>query len=271
MQYQDYTIFNQLHVEGKTLFVKVINNVMLTVYEATLMKNNCKYKLETIKNILDNCLINKEINIKLNVLSKQLQIICLYKTEIIDFEFEFGLDEVEIKNIQSLDLNRQISDLRSQIKIYEEQTPIVFSVTNTSQWLDWHVPDADTKSSGCPTSYSFYNKAMLICNGVHISRIIAFIDKPENNLIAKTTERYKKIRTYMRSSASFFNRYNGVQQIIIPPRKILKVWQYDNLKPIIYTCGIHININLGVLFWCGIEEWKNDVPDEFKLHELSGF
>jgi hypothetical protein len=48
MQYQDYTIFNQLHVERQTLFVKVINNVMLTVYEATLMKNNCKYKLETI-------------------------------------------------------------------------------------------------------------------------------------------------------------------------------------------------------------------------------
>ena len=45
----------------------------------------------------------------------------------------------------------------------------------------------------------------------------------------------------MRSSASFFTRYHG-QQIIIPPRKILKVWQYDNLKPIIYTCGIHENI-----------------------------
>lgn len=267
MQYQDYTIFNQLHVEGKTLFVKVINNVMLTVYEATLMKNNCKYKLETIKNILDNCLINKEINIKINVFSKQLQIICLYKTEIIDLEFEFGLDEVEIKNIQSLDLNRQISDLRSQIKIYEEQTPIVFSCNNTSQWLDWHVPTNPT--SGCPTTYSFYIKAMLICNGQHIPRITAFMNKPENNLIAKTTERYNKIRTYMRSSALFFTRYSG-QQIIIPPRKILKVWQYDNLKPTIYTCGIHECINLGVLIWCGIEEQKNDVPDELKLHELTG-
>lgn len=265
MQYQDYTIFNQLHVEGKTLFVKVINNVMLTVYEATLMKNNCKYKLETIKNILDNCLINKEINIKINVFSKQLQIICLYKTEIIDLEFEFGLDEVEIKNIQSLDLNRQISDLRSQIKIYEEQTPIVFSCNNTNAILN------DSSMAGhTPVSYSFYNKAMLICNGPHILRITGFIDKPENNLIAKTTERYNKIRTYMRSSASFFTRYHA-QQIIIPPRKILKVWQYDNLKPKIYTCGIHEGINLGVLFWCGIEEKKDEVPDEFKLHELSGF
>ena len=265
MQYQDYTIFNQLHVEGKTLFVKVINNVMLTVYEATLMKNNCKYKLETIKNILDNCLINKEINIKINIFSKQLQIICLYKTEIIDLEFEFGLDEVEIKNIQSLDLNRQISDLRSQIKIYEEQTPIVFRCNNTNAILN------DSSMAGqTPVSYSFYNKAMLICNGQHISRITAFIDKPENNLIAKTTERYNKIRPYMRSSASFFTKYHG-QQIIIPPRKILKVWQYDNLKPKIYTCGIHEGINLGVLFWCGIEEKKDEVPDEFKLHELSGF
>ena len=265
MQYQDYTIFNQLHVEGKTLFVKVINNVMLTVYEATLMKNNCKYKLETIKNILDNCLINKEINIKINVFSKQLQIICLYKTEIIDLEFEFGLDEVEIKNIQSLDLNRQISDLRSQIKIYEEQTPIVFNCNNTNAILN-----ASSMAGYTPVSYSFYNKAMLICNGKHIPRITAFIDKPENNLIAKTTERYNKIRTCMRSSEHFFTIYHG-QQIIIPPRKILKVWQYDNLKPIIYTCGIHENINLGVLFWCGIEEQKNDVSNEFKLHELTGF
>lgn len=267
MQYQDYTIFNQLHVEGKTLFVKVINNVMLTVYETTLMKNNCKYKLETIKNILDNCLINKEINIKINVFSKQLQIICLYKTEIIDLEFEFGLDEVEIKNIQSLDLNRQISDLRSQIKIYEEQTPIVFRCNNTNAVL---TSSSTPSCQNCEHSYSFYNKAMLICNGQHISRITAFIDKPENNLIAKTTERYNKIRTCMRSSASFFNRYHG-QQIIIPPRKILKVWQYDNLKPTIYTCGIHEGINLGVLIWCGIEEQKNDVPNEFKLHELTGF
>lgn len=268
MQYQDYTIFNQLHVEGKTLFVKVINNVMLTIYEATLMKNNCKYKLETIKNILDNCLINKEINIKINVFSKQLQIICLYKTDIIDLEFEFGLDEVEIKNIQSLDLNRQISDLRSQIKIYEEQTPIVFCCSNINDWLNKN--SINCSSSNAPTTYSFYNKAMLICNGSNISRITAFIDKPENNLIAKTTERYNKIRPYMRSSASFFTRYHG-QQIIIPPRKILKVWQYDNLKPKIYTCGIHENINLGVLFWCGIEEQKNDVPDEFKLHDFIGF
>jgi len=267
MQYQDYTIFNQLHVERQTLFVKVINNVMLTVYEATLMKNNCKYKLETIKNILDNCLINNEINIKINVFSKQLQIICLYKTDIIDLEFEFGLDEVEIKNIQSLDLNRQISDLRSQIRIYEEQTPIVFCCNNTNDVLN---KSSTPSCTNCEHSYSFYNKAMLICDGTQIPRITAFIDKPENNLIAKTTERYNKIRKYMRSSASFFIRYSG-QQIIIPPRKILKVWQYDNLKPIIYTCGIHEYINLGVLFWCGIEEQKNDVPDEFKLHELSGF
>ena len=52
----------------------------------------------------------------------------------------------------------------------------------------------------------------------------------------------------MRSSASFFTRYSG-QQIIIPPRKILKVWQYDNLKPIIYTCGIHENIKNILLIW----------------------
>ena len=94
MQYQNYTISYQLNGEGKTLFIKVINSIMFQSYETTIIKNNFKYKLEIVKNILDNCLTNKDINLKFNVFSKQLQIICLYKTEIFDFEFEIGLDEV---------------------------------------------------------------------------------------------------------------------------------------------------------------------------------
>jgi hypothetical protein len=122
MQYQNYTITYQLNGEGKTLFIKVINSIMFQSYETTIIKNNFKYKLEIVKNILDNCLTNKDINLKFNVFSKQLQIICLYKTEIFDFEFEIGLDEVEIKNVESLDMNKRIYELENKIKIYEEYT-----------------------------------------------------------------------------------------------------------------------------------------------------
>jgi len=122
MQYQNYTISYQLNGEGKTLFIKVINSIMFQSYETTIIKNNFKYKLEIVKNILDNCLTNKDINLKFNVFSKQLQIICLYKTEIFDFEFEIGLDEVEIKNVESFDLNKRIYELENKIKIYEEHT-----------------------------------------------------------------------------------------------------------------------------------------------------
>ena len=256
MQYQDYTIFNQAQVEGKTLFVKVINNIMLTVYETTLMRNNFKYDLDMVKNILDNCLTNKDINLKFNVLSKQLQIICLYKTEIFEFKFEIGLDEVELKNVQSLDLNKKIYELENKIKIYEEQTPIVFQLM---------VNPTKLALSTC----SFYNKAQLICRTTSFHQISTFINKPENNLVAKIKQRYDRIKTYMTKADSFMDGYNN-QQIIIPPGKILKVWNNDNLKPKIYTYGIHNIIPLGEMFWLGSEEYKDDIPNDLMLLNMTG-
>ena len=265
MQYQGYTIFNQLH-EGRTLFVKVINNIMLTVYETTLMRNNFKYDLDMVKNILDNSLTNKDINLKFNVLSKQLQIICLYKTEIFEFKFEIGLDEVELKNVQSLDLNKKIYELENKIKIYEEQTPIVFQ-----RVIDTRILDSDndgTNRYNGHYAYSFYNKAQLICRSSSSTRIKAFLDKPENNLVAKIKQRYDRIKTYMINADSFMDRYH-CQQIIIPPGKILKVWNNDNLKPKIYTYGIY-TVPLGEMFWLGSEEYKDDIPDDFKLLDMTG-
>ena len=259
MQYQGYTIFNQAQVEGKTLFVKVINNVMLTVYETTLMRNNFKYDLDMVKNILDNSLTNKDINLKFNVLSKQLQIICLYKTEIFEFKFEIGLDEVELKNVQSLDLNKKIYELENKIKIYEEQTPIVFQRTINPTILNNMVA----------LTCSFYNKAQLICRTTSFNQISTFINKPENNLVAKIKQRYDRIKTYMIYADSFMDGCNN-QQIIIPPGKILKVWNNDNLKPKIYTYGIHNGIPLGEMVWLGSEEYKDDIPNDLMLLNMTG-
>ena len=263
MQYQNYTISYQLNGEGKTLFIKVINSIMFQSYETTIIKNNFKYKLEIVKNILDNCLTNKDINLKFNVFSKQLQIICLYKTEIFDFEFEIGLDEVEIKNVESLDLNKRIYELENKIKIYEEQTPIVFQRTISETLLAQHVGNRNSDA------YSFYNKAQLICRTKSSTKIKAFIDKPENNLVAKIKQRYDRIKTYMIYADDFINVYNQ-QQIIIPPGKILKVWNNDNLKPTIYTHGIYNGIPLGEIFWLGSCEYKDDISDDFRLLDMTG-
>jgi hypothetical protein len=267
MQYQNYTISYQLNGEGKTLFIKVINSIMFQSYETTIIKNNFKYKLEIVKNILDNCLTNKDINLKFNVFSKQLQIICLYKTEIFDFEFEIGLDEVEIKNVESLDMNKRIYELENKIKIYEEQTPIVFQ-----RRIDNRILNSDAQGTSKyygHYSYSFYDKAQLICRGTSTTKIEAFIDKPENNLVAKIKQRYDRIRRYI-LNINTFESGDNVRQIIIPPGKIIKVWNNDNLKPTIYTHGIYNGIQLGEMFWLGSCEYKDDIPDDFRLLDMTG-
>lgn len=118
MQYEDYTFYYQLNHKEETLFIKVENNIKPTVYETTLYENN--NELETIRNLLDKCLTNKEFHLKINVLHKQLQIICLYNSDIIDIDIV--LEEVEIKNIELINLNKKIHELENKIKIYEEHT-----------------------------------------------------------------------------------------------------------------------------------------------------
>jgi hypothetical protein len=259
MQYQDYTIYHQLN--DKSLYIKVINNMMLTIYETNLIKNQFKYKLEIVNNIFDNCLKNKNITLKFMVLSNQLQIIVLYKTKIIDFEFEISLDEIELKNVQSLDLNKKVFELEQKIKIFEELTPIVFNYNNFN---DQH----NAQGIRMRPSISFYDKAQLICNHTIMTRIRGYINKPENKINKEDKERYDRISNYINPGDNIISQYNG-HQVIIPPGKILKVWDDNNIAPKIYTCGIH-NPHLGVMFWCGSEEYKDDVSNDFKLQDCIG-
>jgi len=230
--------------------------MMLTIYETNLIKNQFKYKLEIVNNIFDNCLKNKNITLKFMVLSKQLQIIVLYKTKIIDFEFEISLDEIELKNIQSLDLNKKVFELEQKIKIYEELTPIVFNYSRNAQGI----PDRP--------SISFYNKAQLICTQTIATKISGYINKPENKINKEDKERYNKILNYINTGDTMISQYHH-HQVIIPPGKILKVWDDNNIAPKIYTCGIHTPL-LGVMFWCGSEEYKDDISDDFKLQDCIG-
>lgn len=258
MQYQDYTIYHQLN--DKTLYLKVINNMMLTIYETNLIKNQFKYKLEIVNNIFDNCLKNKNITLKFIVLSNQLQIIVLYKTDIIDFEFEISLDEIELKNVQSLNLNKKVFELEQKIKIYEELTPIVFNYGFNDQY--------NQQSVAMRPSISFYDKAQLICTQTIATRIIQYLAKPENKINKENEKRYYRISHNIKVADSMIIQYHH-HQVIIPPGKILKVWDDNNIAPKIYTCGIRTP-HLGVMFWCGSEEYKDDISDDFKLQDCIG-
>jgi hypothetical protein len=235
--------------------------MMLTIYETNLIKNQFKYKLEIVNNIFDNCLKNKNITLKFIVLSNQLQIIVLYKTKIIDFEFEISLDEIELKNVQSLDLNKKVFELEQKIKIFEELTPIVFNYNHFNCQYN-------AQSIRMRPSISFYDKTQLICTQTIVTRISNYINKPENKINKEDKERYDRILTYIKLGDNMISQYHN-HQVIIPPGKILKVWDDNNIAPKIYTCGIH-NPHLGVMFWCGSEEYKDDILDDFKLQDCIG-
>jgi len=81
-------------------------------------------------------------------------------------------------------------------------------------------------------------------------------------------ERYDRISNYIKPGDTMISQYSG-HQVIIPPGKILKVWDDNNLAPKIYNCGIH-NPFFGVLFWCGVKEYKDDISDNFKLKDCIG-
>jgi hypothetical protein len=101
-----------------------------------------------------------------------------------------------------------------------------------------------------------------------MARISGYINKPENKINKEDKERYDRILTYIIDGDRMISQYSG-HQVIIPPGKILKVWNDNNLAPKIYTCGIH-NPHWGVMFWCGSEEYKDDIPDDFKLQDCIG-
>jgi hypothetical protein len=164
-------------------------------------------------------------------------------------------------NVQSLDLNKKVFELEQKIKIYEELTPIVFN---------YNLFNCQRNQQNIPMrpSISFYDKAILICNQNIATRISGYINKPENKINKENKERYNRISNNIKVADSMITQYHN-HQVIIPPGKILKVWDDNNIAPKIYTCGIH-NPHLGVLFWCGVKEYKDDISDNFKLQDCIG-
>ena len=100
-------------------------------------------------------------------------------------------------------------------------------------------------SRSCDNTSHFYKKSELICDGVTWESINNYLNKPVH-----------KIDLICLKSV--------IQKIlvIIPPRKIMKVWKTINLEPTYYTCGIYEILLKDIdMIWLGSEECKDDIPD----------
>ena len=287
MQYNNYTINYQLN--DNTFYIKVINNIMLTVYETTIDSDNFKYKLTQIKNIFDNCLKTKDIILNFIISYNKLSINTIYKTEFMDIDFDIILNQVEVSNITTLDLNRKVFELEKELEnvklklpvlenklqYYEDMTPIIFTHNkkNSVQFLSnstyLYYPDM-----------AFYEESHIRVRerALH-TKITTFCNESQSKNIDKSIkEKYKRIKeislTYYIDSDVLLNDHTRTNyNIIIPPKKIVKIWYNNNDPPTILEEGVHNCMHLQSIYliWLGSIKYKDDIPDNFELLDFKNF
>jgi hypothetical protein len=149
----------------------------------------------------------------------------------------------ELIHLKNIYINHTFLKLEQQLKIYEEQTPIVFKVLqNRSE----NILDNGT---GMQMEY-FYQKSLLLIDS----------NPWRTSVINPCISSYNIDRLYMPYQHGAISIRNW--RIIIPPRKIMKVWKTINLEPTYYTCGIYEILLKDIdMIWLGSEECKDDIPD----------
>lgn len=283
MQYNDYTINYQLN--DNTFYIKVINNIMLTIYETTIDSDNFKYKLSQIKNIFDNYLKTKDIILNFIVSYNKLTINTIYKTEFMDIDFDIILNQVEVSNVSTLDLNRKVFELEKELEniklkipllenklqYYEDMTPIIFTNNKQScvQPSDIYYPDV-----------TFYQESHIrvFTQELH-TKITTFCNESKSKNISESNkEKYKRIQEislarYISSDMLFASTPMNYYNIIVPPKKIVKVWLNNNNPPTILSEGVHKYSGIGQVFliWLGSIKYKDDIPDNFELANFKNF
>ena len=287
MQYNDYTINYQLN--DNTFYIKVINNIMLTVYETTIDSDNFKYKLSQLKNIFDNCLKTKDIILNFIVSYNKLTINTIYKTEFMDIDFDIILNQVEVSNVSTLDLNRKVFELEKELEnvklkipllenklqYYEDMTPIIFT----------HNKQNNVHHSNTLVYYSdvtFYQESHIrvFTQELH-TKITTFCNESKSKNISESNkEKYKRIQDslayHISSDMLLDDNTRTHYNIIVPPKKIVKVWMNDNNPPTILSEGVHKYTKFGHvvkvhLIWLGSIKYKDDIPDNFELANFKNF
>jgi hypothetical protein len=149
------------------------------------------------------------------------------------------LEEEQVKNIC---LRRNILKLEEQIHINEDQQSIIF------HRMYKHTEDIFEVSRAGARALNFYKKSELISvNSAHTYKLDNYLDKHTY-----------KIGLLRCSSINIYD----IIQVIIPIRKIMKVWINNKAQPTYYTCDIYEILLKDIdMIWLGSEECKDDIPD----------
>jgi len=149
------------------------------------------------------------------------------------------LEEEQVKNIC---LRRNILKLEEQIHINEDQQPIIF------HRMYKHTEDIFDVSRAGARALHFYKKSELISvNSAHTYKLDNYLDKHTY-----------KIGLLRCSSINIYD----IIQVIIPIRKIMKVWINNKTQPTYYTRGIYEILLKDIdMIWLGSEDCKDDIPD----------
>ena len=148
------------------------------------------------------------------------------------------LEEEQLKNIC---LRHNIFKLEEQIRINEDQQPIIFNR------MYKHNDDIFDDVAGAHVAHFYKKSELIIVNSAHTHKIEKYL-----------AEHKYKIGP-LRCSSIYIN---DIIQVIIPIRKIMKVWINNKVQPTYYTCGIYeISLRDIDMIWLGSEDCKDDIPD----------
>jgi len=203
-----------------------------------------------------------------------------------DIDFDIILNQVEVSNITTLDLNRKVFELEkeleniklklpvleSKLQYYEDMTPIIFT----------HNKKSGVHISGQTIYYpdvTFYQESHVRVQRDDIySKINTHCKESQSKNISEyMKQKYSRIQGslahYESNDMLLTKSTMDVYNIIIPPKKIVKVWGYDNNPPKILGEGVHCYAHIGqiCLIWLGSIKYKDDIPDNFELVNFKNF
>ena len=118
MLYKDHTI--NYNLNSDILYINVINNETNESYERYINQDNVSYKLTNIYNLfrsLDSrikiycpnkdVILESKITMDFNVIENNLYVICYYKNELMQVEYELELNKIKKKYGKQVEINLQ--------------------------------------------------------------------------------------------------------------------------------------------------------------------
>ena len=156
--------------------------------------------------------------------------------------YDFMEMKKELEQVKNICLRHNIFNLEQQIHINEDQQPIIFHRMYN------HIDDIfDATRDGSRAAHFYKKSELIIVNSAHTHNIEKYLAKHKYKIGP------------LRCSSIIIN---NIIQVIIPVRKIMKVWINNKAQPTYYTRGIYEILLKDIdMIWLGSEECKDDIPD----------